>query len=141
MAPPVAQQYSIYLQRRSRKRQGFNPWVRKIPWRKAWKLTPIFLPREAHGQKSLAVCGPWGRKESDMTEVTYHVAQSNAVILTVKYNIANINSAYLQCRIYLKSVHVSYFFVSPQYSKCKSFVHYCGLQEVQAGSTFLFLPL
>ena len=30
---------------------GFNPWVRKIPWRREWQPTPIFLPGEFHGQK------------------------------------------------------------------------------------------
>ena len=34
--------------------------------------TPVFLPGESHGQRSLAVCSPWGRTESDMTEATYH---------------------------------------------------------------------
>ena len=37
------------------KRQGFNPWVRKTPWRRAWQPTPRFLPVESHGQRSLAV--------------------------------------------------------------------------------------
>ena len=36
------------------KRRGFNPWVRKIPWRRAWQPTPVFLPGESHGQRSLA---------------------------------------------------------------------------------------
>ena len=36
------------------KRRGFNPWVGKIPWRKAWQPTPAFLPGESHGQRSLA---------------------------------------------------------------------------------------
>ena len=31
---------------------GFNPWVRKIPWRREWQLTPAFLPGESHGQRS-----------------------------------------------------------------------------------------
>ena len=31
------------------KRCGFDPWIRKIPWRRAWKLTPVFLPGEPHG--------------------------------------------------------------------------------------------
>ena len=35
------------------KRCGFNPWVRKIPWRRAWQPTPVFLPTESHGQRSL----------------------------------------------------------------------------------------
>ena len=34
-------------------RCSFNPWVRKIPWRREWLLTPIFLPGESHGQRSL----------------------------------------------------------------------------------------
>ena len=35
-------------------RHRFYPWVRKIPWRRAWQPTPVFLPGEAHGQISLA---------------------------------------------------------------------------------------
>ena len=37
--------------------QGFDPWVRKIPWRRKWQLTPVFLPGKSHGQRSLVVCG------------------------------------------------------------------------------------
>ena len=37
-------------------------------WRKKWQPTPVFLPGESHGQRSLADYGPWGHKESDMTE-------------------------------------------------------------------------
>ena len=37
-----------------RQRRGFNPWVQKIPWRRAWQPTPVFLPGESHGQRSLA---------------------------------------------------------------------------------------
>ena len=39
------------------RRLGFNPWVRKIPWRRAWQPTPVFLPGESHGQRSLGVGG------------------------------------------------------------------------------------
>ena len=39
---------------RRHKRHGFNPWVRKIPWRRKWQLTPVLLPGESHGQRSLA---------------------------------------------------------------------------------------
>ena len=38
--------------------------------RRAWKPSPVFLPRESHGQRSLPCYGPWGCKESDTTEVT-----------------------------------------------------------------------
>ena len=43
----------------------FDPWVRKIPWRKEWQPTPVFLPGESHGQMSLVGYSPLGRKESD----------------------------------------------------------------------------
>ena len=46
----------------------FDPWVRKIPWRRTWQPIPVFLPGESHGQRSLEGYSPWGRKESDMTE-------------------------------------------------------------------------
>ena len=48
----------------------FDPWVGKIPWRRKWQPTPVFLPGESHGQRSLAGYSPWGCKESDTTEVT-----------------------------------------------------------------------
>ena len=41
---------------------------RKIPWRRVWQPTPIFMPGESHGQKSLVGYSPWGCKESDTTE-------------------------------------------------------------------------
>ena len=47
---------------------GFDPWVGKIPWRKAWQPTAVFLPGEFHGQRSLEGYSPWGGKELDMTE-------------------------------------------------------------------------
>ena len=51
-------------------RDGFNPWVGKIPWSGAWQPTPVFLPGESHGQRSLAGYSPWGHKELDTTEAT-----------------------------------------------------------------------
>ena len=54
------------------KRLEFDPWVRRIHWGRAWQPTPLFLPGESHGQRSLAGYSPWGRKESDMTEATWH---------------------------------------------------------------------
>ena len=55
-------------QGRRHKRHGIHPWVGKIPWRRAWQPTPVFLPGESHVQRSLAGYGPWGGTESDMTE-------------------------------------------------------------------------
>ena len=61
----VAQTVRIHLQWGT---PGFDPWVGKIPWRRAWQATPVFLPGEAHGQSSLVGRSPWGCKELDMTE-------------------------------------------------------------------------
>ena len=60
----------IHLQCRRHRRCGFSSWVGKIPWRRAWQPTPVFLPGGSHGQRSLAGCSPWGYKESDVTEAT-----------------------------------------------------------------------
>ena len=51
------------------KRRGCNPWVRKIPWKRAWQPTPVFLPGGSHGQRSPLGYGPRGHEESGMTEV------------------------------------------------------------------------
>ena len=40
----------------------------KIPWRREWQPSPVFLPGESHGQRSLASCSPWGRTVSDTSE-------------------------------------------------------------------------
>ena len=45
-------------------RPGFDPWVLKVPWRREWQLTPVFLPGKSHGQRSLLVYSPWGRKRA-----------------------------------------------------------------------------
>ena len=47
---------------------GCDPRVRKIPWRRKWLPTPVFLPGEFHGQTSLVDYSLWGHKESDTTE-------------------------------------------------------------------------
>jgi len=49
-------------------RSRFDPWVRKIPWRREWQPTPVFLPGESHGQRRLVGYSPQGHKESNTTE-------------------------------------------------------------------------
>ena len=44
------------------RRYGFDPWVGKIPWRRKWQPTPVFLPGKFHGQTSLVGYSPWGFK-------------------------------------------------------------------------------
>ena len=43
----------------------FDLWAGKIPWRRAWQPTPVFLNGESHGQGSLVGYTPWGHRESD----------------------------------------------------------------------------
>ena len=44
---------------------GFDPWVGKIPWRSAQQPTPVFLPGESRGHRSLVGYNPWSLKEAD----------------------------------------------------------------------------
>ena len=48
-------------------RHVFDPWVRKIPWRRKWNPTLVFLLEEPHGKRSLVDYSTWGPKESDIT--------------------------------------------------------------------------
>ena len=50
------------------RRLEFDPWVRKIPWKRKWQSTPVFLPKKSHGQRSLVGYSPWGCKEWDTTD-------------------------------------------------------------------------
>ena len=58
MAPRWLRGERLYLQHRRHRRHGFDTRVGKIPWRRAWQPTPIFLPGESHGQRSLAGYSP-----------------------------------------------------------------------------------
>ena len=49
-------------------RLWFDPWVRKIPWRRERLPTPVFLAGKSHEQRSLVCYSPWGQKETHMTE-------------------------------------------------------------------------
>ena len=51
----------------------FNPWVEKIPWRRAWQATLVFLSGESHGRRCLEGYSPWGRTELDTAEVRARV--------------------------------------------------------------------
>ena len=52
------------------RRCGFDPWVRKIPWRGKWQPNPVSLPGESHGQRSLEGYTPWAHKELEMIEAS-----------------------------------------------------------------------
>ena len=62
---------------RRHRRCGFGPWVGKMPWRRNWQPTPVFLPGKFQEQSSLMGYSPWGCRESDTTEglnaLTHHL--------------------------------------------------------------------
>ena len=90
---------------RKSKRHGFNPWVRKIPWRRKWQPTPVFLPGESHGQRSLADYSPWDHKESDTAKhtqtstnfITYHQSSVGSVLSAVDILVKTVFSSSRAC--------------------------------------------
>ena len=56
------------------RRYALNPWAGKSPWRREWPPTPVFLPGESHGQRSLEGYSPWSCKESGMTATEHAVS-------------------------------------------------------------------
>ena len=50
------------------RRPRFNPGIEKIPWRRKWQPTPVFLPGKSHGQRSLVGYSPWGCEELNVTK-------------------------------------------------------------------------
>ena len=63
------------------RRHGFDSWVRKIPWRRKWQSTPVFLPGKSHRQRNLVGYSPWGCKESDGTERLKHTFTTECSLL------------------------------------------------------------
>ena len=65
------------------RRLGFNPWVGKIPWKKKWQLTPVFLVGEFHGQRNLVGYSPWSRRVG-------HDSATNTVVKNPPVNAGDI---------------------------------------------------
>ena len=69
------------------RRPGFNLLVRKIPWRRVWLPTPVFFPREFHGQRNLAGYSSWGCIELDTFErLTLSLPEKNTRPFTYDLN-------------------------------------------------------
>ena len=65
------------------RRHGFDPWVGKIPWRRKWQPTPVFLPGESCGQRSLAGYSPWAHKVLDTTERAHTHTHTHTTLKTL----------------------------------------------------------
>ena len=70
------------------RRCGFNPGVRKIPWRRKLQPTPVFLPGKSHGQRGLAGYSSWCCKELDMTEHTQTLCTQKTLVSLVGEKLA-----------------------------------------------------
>ena len=70
---------------RKHKRWGFDPWVGKIPWRRAWQLTPVFLPGESLGQRSLpATVQGVAKRRTQLKRLSMHAHARNEVSVHIK---------------------------------------------------------
>ena len=72
--------------------------VGKVPWRREWLPTPVLLPEESHGHRSLVGCSPWGCKESDMTErlklSLFFIAHFSFNSMIIFLNFSRVNSVF-----------------------------------------------
>ena len=101
---------SSNLQCRRRRRYGFNPCVRKILWKRAWQPTPVILPGESHGQRSLVDYHPEGHKWSDRTEVTKHSTAHVPPICTL-WRVLTINRCWILSKVFSESIEMMRTFI------------------------------
>ena len=94
------------------RRPGFDPWVGKIPWRRAWQPTPVFLPGESHRWRNLVGYNPLGHEESDTTERLHFHFSLSAVLYPVPWFIL-LHSIYILLCVGARSVSHVQLFVTP----------------------------
>ena len=81
-----------------------------MPWRRKWQPTAVFLPGESHGQRSLAVYSPWGRKESDTTYCFVQFAIKITNSETVIFQLHNVHlTFYMYSNSMLKLYNIPVF--------------------------------
>ena len=64
------------------RRCEFDPWVRKVPWRRKWQSTPVFLPEKSHEQRILEGCRPRGSKRVGPDQATEHTHTHESKIIS-----------------------------------------------------------
>ena len=82
-------------------RCGFHPWIGKIPWRRKWQSTPVFLLGKSHGQRCLVVYSPWSSKRVGHDSETKQ-KQQNLIILSQHFPMfesQNVNKHHLKKRV------------------------------------------
>ena len=86
------------------KRLNFEPWLRKIPWRRAWQPTPVFLPGKSHGQRSLTGYSSWGCKELDTTERLHFTSLQDFSIYMCFFNCLNCICSFFSLILFIFSL-------------------------------------
>ena len=96
----------------------FNPWVRKIPWRRKWQPTTVFLPGKAHGQRSLVCYSPWGHR----VENNFVTKQQHQQNFFKKMNISPfgllLTPKYMYFPLWMSCLPPWFFFFFFQFSEC-----------------------
>ena len=95
-----------------------QPWVGKIPWKRKWQPTPVFLPGKSHQQRSLEGYSPWGHKESEASEHT-HTALRHTVDPWTTW-----------VELFI-SVYTQNVFTSKYYSTIPSMIESMDVEELQ----------
>ena len=93
---------------RRHRKGSFDPWVGKIPMKKAWQPTPVFLPGKFHGQRSLVGYSPWDHKGSDMTEwLTYtHIPSLFPTSISAVVSLIHSINRFIQIRQHTFTAHL-----------------------------------
>ena len=109
------------------RRPGLDFWVGKIPWRRAWQLTPVFLPGESHGQRSLVGYSLWGHRVGHdwlgNTFTTHRDCPKDWKTINFKGKRTHI---YWLCTVRQglgQTLYVSMY----TYTRIRRFMHYCNL--------------
>ena len=97
---------------RRHKRHRFDPWVRKIPWRRKWQPTPVFLPGKSHGQRRLAGSSPWGH-EWVTTEHTHACVHTHTHTHTHSPNTPHLNHQLLLLILLQDTFWIGPFLATP----------------------------
>ena len=79
----------------------FGPWVRKIPWRRARQPTPIFLPGECHGQRSLAGYSPQGHSQTRLKHLSMYTRCKGGIKVNLYLHRYAVFSVWLVQRTFL----------------------------------------
>ena len=135
------------------RRCRFDSWVGKIPWRRKWQSTPVFLPGKSCGQRSLAGYSPWGHKELDMTEqqstrahththTHTHTHKSEYRGLFLKLSFVNLDIVFSDVRSLIYEVYILYISLSIY---CHSIIYilhympifYCCIHRYYQGNIFI----